>query len=222
MTFRKKTIVMAVAFCVTFVVGAISLVSIFAISTLVGQKANVSLTYSVVKSKNYTGVISLWLKKAGESTFTCIDDGIGFNKGVSGTVNTSSITSDDIELTETCTNFTLCWVISNNTEDSKYYEKEDFLASFAYEDTGDTDAQVTVSGNSSSGLISLSSASLPKNPQSYLPSLYSKGLGNKTFFSNSTIKLGCTYLYFIQVSLADKYQDAVFNGDFIWTITDAT
>ncbi len=233
MTFKKKAVSMAIAFGATFTVIMLSLISVFALSSLTGQKANVFVSYTVVPPEGvtdtyYEGKVSLYYKLAGDSDYTLLDGGANFNKNdvEPSSYTTNSITDEEIELTAEHTYFILCWKIENSTENSVNYNRKNFSVTLDYVDTDETDAKVNIRYDTrSQSLTSANNASYP-----YLEPKFtadgnistSKSLGNLTYVSNASINVGYAHFFYVKVTIADKYQDAVFNGDFTLTITEAT
>ncbi len=222
MTFKKRAIMASCWVGVSLVVLAVSLVAVFAVSTLAGQKTNVSVSYTVIRPKNYTGSVSLYLKKAGEESYTPISTDLDVSKDSNLSEQiTSAITNEDIALSDECPYFILCWQITNDTEDSKYYDRINYYATLAYTDTDDTDTQVTITYYTRNITSTTTAQNIPEYTADTAITT-SKALGNLTYVSNATIAVGRTYFYYIKVAISDKYQDAKFSGDFTWTITDAT
>ncbi len=222
MTFKKRAVMASCWVGVSLVVLAVSLVAVLAVSTLAGQKANVSVSYKVIRPKNYTGSINFYFKKAGDETYTPLNADIDFSidSNLSEQI-TSAITNEDIALSDECPYFILCWQIANDTEGSKYYDRVPYYATLAYTDTDDTDTQVTITYYTRY----ITSTNTAQNIPEYTADTAittSKALGNLTYVSNATINVGYVNFYYVKVAIKDKYQDAKFSGDFTWTITDAT
>ncbi len=225
MSFKKRAIIMGLTIGMTFAFAVISVVSIFAVKNLSGQSANVLVSYNVVhppsdEEEFYAGSVKFYYKRQGDSGYTRADNNIGFNKNNLSSYVTRSLTNEDIELTEVNTYFILCWEISNNTENSVNYQGKSFKVLLNYVDTDEADSMVTIRFAT----------------KSYAPDVYanypgavgdssittSKNLGSISYIADTVIDVGYTHFFYVKVTLKDKFEDAVFSGDFTWTITDAT
>ncbi len=211
MTFKKRTIIMAVVLCATIVIGTISLVSIFAVSQLSGQKANVSVSYTVVRPKNYTGTVSFYLKRAGEESYTCLTQDMDISKESVSSQLTAGIDEEDITLSDASPYFIMCWVFKNTTEESKYYDSVSFTVTPAYTDTGDTNEGVTITSNRSYSNISANKTPEQMDDASIKTSGIGTGYGG--------IYPGQAVFYYIKVAMKDKYTSVIYDGEFNWTIT---
>ncbi len=215
----------------TFVLATVSLISIFAVMSLTGQSATVLVSYSVVPPEGtddsyYAGKISLYYKLAGDSVYTLASGDASFNKNdvnPSGFA-TSSITNEEIELSEEHPYFILCWKVENTTQNSVNYQTKKFNVKLDYLDTEETDKKVTIRYTDSYAILSSSYTSggymLEKIQDTSITR--AKSLGNLTYVSSTTIDVDYVYFYYVKVTIEDKYEDAVFSGDFTWTITEAT
>ncbi len=212
MSFKKKAIVMGLTIGMTFAFAIISLISIFAVSSLSLGKTNLTVTY---KSTFFEGNISFYYKNATDPSYILVDKEISLassGKLLSETITTSTIEDDLIVLSEENPYFILCWVIYNTSAETRC------SATLSYTDTNETNTGINVTYAYSTPSASNLSDSKYLTPDFIADTSVSiNGFG----VNATTVSAGGKCFRFVKIALKDRYTSAVYDGEFTWTITTA-
>ncbi len=213
--FKKRAIVLACIVTSSVLLAIVSVVSIFAVSTL-SFKTNISVTYT---SNVVGGWYSFAYKNSTDAEYIYLQEQVPFTATSSGvpSYQTDGITNDNVELSESNPYFILRWDFAN-------MGGADFRCTLNYVDTGDADSGVTVGkyGNKYTSITTIADSGIGTSVND---------VGSKTVFNgyivygqNSTNTSYGMYHYgsfYVKVALSDKYVNGLYDGDFTWKIESA-
>ncbi len=214
MTFKNKAILAGCTVGFSVVLAIVSLVSIFAVSSVSNKnKTNVKITYtSTLVSATY----SFCYKNADEENYTYLNKDVSIaSKAEDGpTWTTDSISNTEIHLSKNSPYFILCWVFKN---------------------TGSVAMQTNlsrtpVSGSSNNGYatnfgvtyINKDGTYKPENMKDENITRTDTSYGGSPWTGSSGIGVGYTYFFFIKITMNSKYVNVNLNYDYNWTLSRYT
>ncbi len=209
MTFKKRAVFSLLTICLIAVICVMSVVVVFAIDK-VTVTTSVSVTYT---SSVIGGSYSFAYKNAKDEDYTYICQDVPFSVSASNSAeayNVDGITDQEVQLNyDENPYFILRWDIRNTSANTIYPKLN-------YVDTGDADSGI-IRKCASSNVSNLTS--LPVVADSAINSTILNGDALGSYNHNSySIRAKCTWSHFIKVTLSDKYTNALYDGDFTWTI----
>ncbi len=211
MTFKKRAIISLLTVGIMCVFAIVSVVSVFAISSKsITTKVSISYISSVVGAS-----YSFAYKNSTDEDYIYLEEDVPVTANLSSspTYNTTGITDEEVKLSgDENPYFILRWDLKN-TGAAKFTYK------LKYEDSGDADSGVKITS------LYKSQAPISQGLQTCLDSEITKEvqLGSITLIAGGgnvdVLSSNYCYSYFIKVTLNDKYTNALYDGDFSWTIT---
>ncbi len=207
MTFKNKAILAGCTVGFSVVLAIVSLVSIFAVSSVSDKnKTNVKITY---KSTLVSATYSFCYKNADEENYTYLNKDVSIaSKAEDGpTWTTDSISNTEIHLSKNSPYFIMCWAFKNTGN---------VPISVAY-----SSSNVKVTGVSRTFKAYQASSTIawtPENMDDDSITVSMTGESGGWYYSRG-ISSGTIRYYFIKITMSSKYTSVNYTEDFSWTLS---